>query len=509
MRTFHLACCLLVLTGCPDYGIEQLEDGEVEGGERLLVVEPEVIDFGLQAVGEAVTDSFTITSVGNATVSLEPLHIEGSGTFTLLGDTAGGMLAPGDSVDVHVTYTPATPDDYAQAIVESDADASRISVELLGEGEMPDLVFDPQQVELQSWDGNTVYGSFLVRNEGLVDLDVTSWVLQGENFTAETDLPMVLGPGEETEVEVSFSPELEGEDVGYFWASSNDPEGSEVATLLGSFQLPCLGLLEADTRGVVDMYGSIEGIWIEHVGEDHEVCIDRWYVFISDDTQDAGAGDPAYVESHVYGEEGSILLAQGETVFFDYANSSSPAWWCVEESQGTDTANSFDFRGAQVPPMLLTGMLDQHSNDQVWNDIRSNPVMIVGRTRGWASMVSGGSTMMEIELINMGRMDGVAYLTETIPAGMVASDFSPQPDGEEAMDDGTTVYSWELSMDAAIDTDSTTQTVYDKQILSYTLEVYEEACLPRTRTPESAVSWTDAGGNAQQSWGSPFIIECF
>ncbi len=504
-----LSCSLLPLVACSDYGMNDIEEGDVVGGERQLLVEPEVIDFGLRTVGDTITDTFTITSVGATTVELEPLHISGSGTFTLLGDSVEGPLAPGEFVEVEVAYTPATPEDEADAVVESNAEASQIYVELLGEGEMPDLVYDPQQVVLQSWDGNPVYGSFLVRNEGLVDLVVESWVLQGENFTAETDLPGTLGPGEETEVDVSWTPVSEGEELGYFWASSNDPDGSEVATLQGIFEPPCLGLHEAHTRGLVDMYGNVSGIYVEHLGEDQDVCIDRWYVYISEDTQDAGAGDPAFLESDVYGEEGSIELSDGSSVFFEPASATQPAWWCVEETQTTDTAHSFDFTGAQVPPMLLDRMLDDRNQDLVWSDISDNPVMIVGRTRGWASMVAGGSTAMEVEVINIGRIAGVAHVSETVPAGMEAYNFGVEPHDEAVGEDGSITYSWEISLEAAQDTGITSQTVYDSQILGYTLEVGDEACTARARTPEPVVSWIDASDNAQSAAGSPFIIECW
>ncbi len=502
------------LVACSDQGISAIDD-ELEGaGDRVLQVLPDVLDFGEVVGGEVVSDSFIITSIGDGTVQLEPLHISGSGSFTLVGEPLPETLAPGASFQVDVAYEPATSDDQADAVVASNASVPQIYVELFGEGVMPDLVLDPQRVTLRSYDGSSVYGSFVARNDGMADLEVDSWVLQGENFEVETDLPGSLGPGEEMVVDVTWHPQAEGTELGYFWASSTDPDSPESATLEGIFQVPCLGLHEAVTRGWADLrsvYGDIE---ITHQGEDLDICIDRWYVYISEQTQDAGAGDPAYVEEHIYGEEGSVVLAQGETVSFDYASTDRPAWWCVEQTQQTDSAEDFHFTGAQVPPMLLGGMLslvyDRETNQgNVWNDIQYNPVMIVGRERGWTSTVAGSSTLIEVEVTNIGRVEGSAVVFETIPAGMEASAWSAEPIDVTEDEDGAITYAFEVALQAAEDTGEYAHTVYDSQTISYHLEVHDEGCETRGRIPEPMVQWTDASGGSQQAQGSPYIIECW
>ena len=501
----------LPLCGCPDYGVQRIGEEPSDAGDRLLQVEPEVLDFGTVEAGGSYVERFEIRSVGTAPVSLEPLSVHGAGTFTLLSGDQGGTLAPGEVREVEVVYQPASAADEAEVVVESDAAVPRILVDLLGEGVMPDLVFDPPSLLLQSWDGQAVQGSFLARNEGLVDLVVESWALQGERFEVETALPATLAPGEETEILVTWTPEGEGQEFGYFWASSNDPAGDEVATLEGLYTLPCLGLHEAVTRGWARITGDPHGIEVAHQGEDTDICIDRWYLYISKDTQDAGAGDPAYLPEDVYGEEGSIELARGESVTFLYGAAAEPAWWCVEETQITDQATSYDFTGAQVPALLLDLMLGGGAdpNGAVWAALRENPVLMVGRERGWAALTAGGTTRVTVEVSNLGRVQGAGRVWETIPAGMSASDFDPMPEEELLEDDGTVRYAWDVELEAAIDTEIEEPTIYDIRELSYTLEVSEEACLPRTRTPEPEVTWVDAAGQAQVAWGSPLMIECW
>ncbi len=500
-----------LLLSCSDYGVDRIDDEPLGADDRVIQVLPEWIDFGDVATGSVVTDTISISSIGAAGIELEPLHIQGSGTFTILNeDEVPSILAPGATFELEVAYEPATSQDQATVVVQSNATVPQVTVDLSGVGVMPDLVFDPQVLELFSYDGNPVYSSFIARNEGTVDLVVDSWVLQGEAFEVETDLPATLAPGEESVIDVTWYPSVEGTELGYFWAASNDPAGNELATLEGTYQLPCLGLHEADTRGWVEMSGSKSGVTITHIGEDLDVCIDRWYVYISDDTQDAGAGDPMFVDSDVYGVEGSIVLSQGDSVSFDYGNPSVPAWWCVEETQQVAQANKFDFTGAQVPSALLEEMLAGGlDNDAIWREIREHPMFIVGRQRGWATTVAGGSTSVQIQVTNIGRVEGTAQVFETIPVGMTASDFTVEPSAEVQDEDGNVIYTWEVELEAAVDTDIDVQTVYDEASIGYTLTIDDEACSVRTRTNEPVVQWGDADGITRQAKGSPLIIECW
>jgi len=510
-RPLSCAAIAVLMTGCIESRFGRIDDGPPEAGERVLQVIPDLIDFGEVAAGTVAVESIVISSIGATAVELDPLHVQGSGTFTIVDEQLPESLSSGTSVEVELAYAPATSDDQATVIVSSNATVPQISVDLFGIGVMPDLVFDPQQLNMRSYDGNPVYGSIVARNEGAVDLVVESWVLQGESFDVETELPATLGPGEESVIDVTWYPEVEGTEFGYFWAASNDPDGNEVATLSGYFQLPCLGLHEADTRGYVDIYSSTEGIVVEHIGEDLDVCIDRWYAYVSEQTQDAGAGDPDYDASDIYGESGSIQLSRGERVVFDYASSISPAWWCIEETQVTGTAYDFDFTGAQIPKMLLDTMLSGtiDPNTTVWKDIRDNPVFIVGRQRGWATTVADGSIFVALEVTNLGRTEGSGVVYETIPAGMEIHDISPEPYDEVEDEDGNITYSWEVSLDAAEDTDRDVHTIYDTGIISYSLSLSEEACAVRSRVTEPVVQWTDSAGLTRQAKGSPFIIECW
>ena len=510
-RSFILAVVPALTLGCSDYGVDRIDEEPLGSGDRVIQVVPDLIDFGTVAGGTTEIETFSISSIGAASIELEPLHVQGSGTFTIFGDQLPDRLSPGATVDVEVAYSPATSDDQASVIVSSNATVQQISVDLFGVGVMPDLVLDPQLLSLRSYDGNPVYGSFVARNEGVVDLVVESWVLQGESFEVDTDLPTTLGPGEESIVDVTWYPQVEGQDLGYFWAASNDPDGNELATLQGFYQLPCLGLHEAVTRGYADITANTDGITVSHVGEDLDICIDRWYMYISTQTQDAGAGDPQFDANDNYGEDGSIVLERGDSVMFEYASSSLPAWWCVEETQVTDTAYSFDFTGAQVPTFLLDTMLGGgfDPNTTVWKDMRDNPVMIVGRDRGWATTVADGSTLVRVEVTNVGRTAGSAVVYETIPAGMVATDISPEPFDEVEDDDGNITYAWEVSLDAAIDTATDTQTIYDSASFSYSLSIHDEACTVRSRVKSPTVEWPDGQGITRQAQGSPLIIECW
>ncbi len=203
-RSFILAVVPALALGCSDYGVDRIDEEPLGSGDRVIQVVPDLIDFGTVAGGTTEVETFAISSIGAASIELDPLHVQGSGTFTILGDPLPDRLAPGATVDVEVAYSPATSDDQASVIVSSNATVQQIAVELFGIGVMPDLVLEPQLLSLRSYDGNPVYGSFVARNEGVVDLVVESWVLQGESFEVDTDLPATLAPGEESIVDVTW-----------------------------------------------------------------------------------------------------------------------------------------------------------------------------------------------------------------------------------------------------------------------------------------------------------------
>ena len=123
--------------------------------------------------------------------------------------------------------------------------------------------------------------------------------------------------------------------------------------------------------------------------------------------------------------------------------------------------------------------------------------------------MADGSTAVRVEATNIGRKAGSAVVYETIPAGMEASGFSPEPFDEVVGDDGSVTYAWQVELEGAVDTDSDTQTIYDTATLGYNLSISEQACSVRSRTPEPVVQWDDASGVTRQAMGSPLIIECW
>lgn len=171
----------------------------------------------------------------------------------------------------------------------------------------------------------------------------------------------------------------------------------------------CISLPEAVDRGAVAVSYSGAGLVVENIDADFDICMDGWYLFMSNESQDSGAGDPG--DGPDYGDTGSgipgiedggddgsssngddggdgddgsdgtdgdddpcddtdhvaatenqggrLTLAPLQAISFGYGGNGggletdAPTWWCVEETQVTATTESFDFNGARMPHPLL------------------------------------------------------------------------------------------------------------------------------------------------------------
>ncbi len=125
-------------------------DPAIEIGQPDIEVEPAEIRFGGQPPGCAAPDqTITIVNVGDAklNVSSATLTGAGSGTFTL-SDPGPWKLAPKESVQVNVSFTPDDYGDFDKVRVEvasNDPDEALVKVRAFGEG--TDAVFREQIFE--------------------------------------------------------------------------------------------------------------------------------------------------------------------------------------------------------------------------------------------------------------------------------------------------------------------------------------------------------------------------
>lgn len=230
----------LLLAACVDYDLEKQAPGE--SGIAALRVEPTTVDFGGVTSGASATGTFTLYSEGDVGVDVTDIQLD-SAAFVLSSAEPLGMLEPGETADVVVTYTPVNPSDSAQALVHSDdPDDPQIRVDLTGGGLLPGLLLDPGYLDWGNVEsGEISTGTISVINDGEADLTLTSLTVTGDapfsSLFAEA-LPLVVEPGDSVPVEIQYAPSETGRYTGTLWVGSNAPSGVASAPLTGNSGIP-------------------------------------------------------------------------------------------------------------------------------------------------------------------------------------------------------------------------------------------------------------------------------
>lgn len=505
LASVHL---LVFVAGCQENVLKHLDSAAPDPDPRLEV-SPAVIDFGQGEAGEVRSDVFTLTSTGETAVNVAAVSVQGGSAFSVVSPGALA-LEPGDSVDVVVSWTPLTYDDHAQVEIDSDALTPQLQVDLYGQGLYPGIELDPASMSFVSDYGESEQQDLTIRSVGTADLVVSQSLLVGASF--EIDLGasggvFTLPPGESITFPVTYTPPSEGDtSTGDVWLSTNTADPSVVVPLYGTTEVPCYGLGEAWDRGVLQVVASFTSqLVLENTGTEVPICVDQWYVFLSDTSQDAIAGDPGFDLSDDY-PYGSVTIEPGSSASFNYARSDDDAWWCMEHAQNTQRNADYTFFGARAPDPLLDRALVS-DQDGIWSRQESRPVIAIGRTVNYVELALGGSAAGGIDVMNIGESDSPStVVTETLPPGFSASGFSVEPDTTGTSADGGAMYTWTLALDGRIVSSSGGDTTYDEARITWTLSRSGD-CAPRVNAPEALAGWSDADGTHVSS-ANPLVIAC-
>ena len=245
--------------GCSDYAYEKIPDAS--GSTAAIEVAPTRLQFAGLEQGEVGTQSFTITSIGDEAVDIGEISVTGSAAaFTLIGAPSYTTMAPGESVEVTVDYSPTNAGDLADVhIANSDPGLPQAIVQLEGVGLYPQLVFDPNPLDFGYVpSGTTETGTIDVVNNGGATLDVSSLLVLGEGFSlGDVAVPFSLAPGESLPVDIDFTPSAELRFTGEIWAESNTPGTTSKADLLGTSLEKPVAVCEADPSEAYALYDRV------------------------------------------------------------------------------------------------------------------------------------------------------------------------------------------------------------------------------------------------------------
>lgn len=294
-----------------------------QGTNAAIQCTPPAVDFGQVNPGITSTKRTECTNVATESVTVLGwgLGLASSPEYTVV-PYAGQVtnLAPQESFDVELQFAPTAQSvgtDPAGSLVIrgrnpiAGRDLDDVRIELTGEAGGPDIQVTPMLLNFgQVAIGTSSKRRFLVENVGYNDLEITGITADTQGLGAYTAdrQSFIVRPGSAEVVEMSFSPQVEGDALSSVLITSNDSDEPEYTVSLagqGANLPPCAYTLEPANInfGIVQVLrNSNQGVRIKNIGAD--ACL-------INDIEIAPGSDPDF--SLLNGTETGILLAAGDT----------------------------------------------------------------------------------------------------------------------------------------------------------------------------------------------------
>ena len=336
----------LVLAGCSEYDLSrdkdtvetpgETDDTDVEDGDWPdIEVDPLELDFGWLML-ECVSDPqvVTVTNVGEADLDVTDIQLDGDGNSQFVLDATPQSLAPGESFDFSVEFTPSVESLFQPVVVvySNDPDESEVDVDLEGNGS-EDPMFEEtfEQPEVGSVDVLWVVdnsGSMSGTVDDLVDhfgVFIDSFVSLGLDYqlgvvTTDMDNPAmqgrlqgigVISPSTTSDVQGAF---LQAVDQGSDGSGSERGRDAAYAALTEP-------LLSTTSDGLVRSDSVLSIVVITDEDDDSEnIDINGFVSWL-----DAYKSDAAL------------------TSFSAMAGPDSGLWPCIDTSSGTEASPTPDY----------------------------------------------------------------------------------------------------------------------------------------------------------------------
>lgn len=218
------------------------------GVDRVLVVEPETIDFGEVRVGATERRNFTIRSTADGALDL---RFRQRGSENFLVDTAPFTISGGGEVSLEVGFTPTAIGGYASWLEISPCpDCSPVEAHFVGLSAASLFTLQPDLVDL----GRVPLGfqqrrTVAVRNGGTTEGEILGIRLDTESdFLSvewEDEFPQTIRPGEIYEFQIHFRPTEHGNFEGTVQVQTS--EGMLVSSVKASAGGPILAVVPGTT----------------------------------------------------------------------------------------------------------------------------------------------------------------------------------------------------------------------------------------------------------------------
>jgi len=174
--------------------------------QPTIAVDTNNLSFGDIKVGNSKVLSFKITNNGNQSYNIT--NITGaSAPFTLSGTTQG-LLEPGKSITVQVTFTPTQSGTFTtQLDIQTDVTGLSQTVNVTGNGVAPLMAVNTTSLDFGSQlTTGTKDLNITITNNGNSDITSLSYTLNGSAFSIPVSATAPITPGNNKTVTVRFSP---------------------------------------------------------------------------------------------------------------------------------------------------------------------------------------------------------------------------------------------------------------------------------------------------------------
>jgi hypothetical protein len=250
--------------------IEILSDPDPAG----ITVDPDTIDLSTE-VSTSVAGTVTLTNDGTTSVTIENTSISGADAAAFTDDFQDSplMLAPGDSLEIEVTYQASgTAGTVTADVVVGVQGSADVVVPVTGEAIDSTATSDLAATNSSLEFGEVAVGEASSRTLTLTNTGtessilITDAIVQGASanaFDHDADLPTTLQPGESVAVDVSFSPSAVGSADATLRISHNGDNTPLSVPLAGT------GVEAADPVSFTDIGGSVfqaEILWLAEEG---------------------------------------------------------------------------------------------------------------------------------------------------------------------------------------------------------------------------------------------------
>jgi hypothetical protein len=229
-------------------------------GQAISVGLQDSLTFGTICSGPQYL-TITAYNIGVANLVISNVAVLfGSSDFAVLPTPATPItVAPGDEITFTVSFTPSIPGVTESAIIRiasDDPNAPFVDVATSGTMGTPTLV---TVIADNGSFGDVCLGSFVdeiltINNSGACPLLVSN-IAGSADFLPPSALsyPLLIAPGESTDVVVRFQPSTYGAKFGAITITSNDPSGPHVVSVSGVAESPKANLILANTGSFGDV----------------------------------------------------------------------------------------------------------------------------------------------------------------------------------------------------------------------------------------------------------------